>query len=64
MVRSRSWTEDEKGSKVSMSLPPTLWLEVRRLALEEGRSASALVVEALQILLKQRKEASGKAKKQ
>jgi hypothetical protein len=46
-----------------MALPEALWRDVRRLAVDEGLPASALVVEALQMLLKQRREAGSSTKK-
>lgn len=49
----------EKPVKTSVSVPPTLWREVRMVALRDGVDASDLVAEALRLILKRR----GAAKK-
>jgi hypothetical protein len=47
-----------------MAFPKTLWREVQHLALEEEISATALMIEAAEMLLEvRRKEKKGKTKK-
>jgi hypothetical protein len=53
-----------EGHKVTMVFPKTLWREIQHLALEEGTSATALMIEAAKMLLEaRRKEQGGKTKK-
>jgi len=47
--------QDNNGMKTSIKLPPALWREVRAVAVLEGKTGSALVVEALQRILKESK---------
>ena len=64
--RTKSWSgrEEAEGHKVTMVWPKALWREIQHLALEEDTSATALMIEAAQMLLAaRRKEGSGKAKK-
>jgi hypothetical protein len=47
-----------------MVWPKPLWRDVQRLALEENTSATALMIEAAELLLTaRRKEGSGKTKR-
>jgi hypothetical protein len=63
-ARPKTWTghEDAEGHKVTMVWPKPLWREVQHLALEENTSATALMIEAAELLLATRRK-EGKAKK-
>jgi hypothetical protein len=64
--RPKTWTgyENEEDHKVTMVWPKPLWREIQHLALEEESSATALMIEAAELLLDtRRKEKIGKAKK-
>ena len=64
--RPKTWSgyEDEEGHKVTMVWPKPLWREIQHLALDEEISATALMIEAAEMLLEaRRKEKSGRAKK-
>ncbi len=64
--RTKSWNGNEKteGHKVTMVWPKSLWREIQHLALEESTSATALMIEAAQMLLTaRRKEGSRKSEK-
>ena len=64
--RPKTWSgyEDEEGHKVTMVWPKPLWREIQHLALEESTSATALMIEAAEMLLEaRRKEKNGKTKK-
>jgi len=66
MPRTRTWSghEDAEGHQVTMVWPKPLWRDVQRLALEENTSATALMIEAAELLLTaRRKEGSGKMKR-
>jgi hypothetical protein len=66
MARPKTWSgyDDEEGHKVTMVFPKPLWRDIQRLALEEESSATALMIEAAEMLLEaRRKEKSGKTKK-
>ena len=55
MAKRRKPTPQDNGMKTSIKLPPALWREVRAVAVLEGKTGSALVVEALQRILKESK---------
>jgi len=64
--RPKTWTgyADEEGYKVTMVWPKSLWRDIQHLALEENTSATALMIEAAQMLLNaRRKEAERKSEK-
>lgn len=64
--RAKSWNREAgmEGHKVTMVWPKTLWKEIQHLALEEDTSATALMIEAAQMLLAaRRKEGSRKSEK-
>jgi hypothetical protein len=64
--RARSWQgqEEAEDHKVTMVWPKPLWREIQHLALEENTSATALMIEAAQMLLaSRRKEGSRKGEK-
>ena len=63
--RAKSWSglEDAEGHKVTMMWPKPLWREIQHLALEENTSATALMIEAAQMLLASRKEGKRKSEK-
>ena len=64
--RPKTWSgyEAEEGHKVTMVFPKSLWREIQHRALEESTSATALMIEAAEMLLvARRKEKSGKTKK-
>ena len=66
MPRPRTWSghEDTEGHKVTMVWPKPLWRDMQHLALEENTSATALMIEAAEMLLAaRRKEAKGKRSK-
>ncbi len=66
MPRPRTYSghEDAEGHKVTMVWPKPLWRDIQHLALEENSSATALMIEAAEMLLEaRRKEAKGKRKK-
>ena len=56
--RARTWTghEDAEGHKVTMIWPKLLWREIQHLALEENTSATALMIEAAEMLLAARRK--------
>jgi hypothetical protein len=58
MPRPRTWSgsEDAEGHKVTMVWPKPLWREIQHLALEENTSATALMIEAAQMLLAARRK--------
>ena len=51
MAKRKDPVEDEM--KTSLKLPPMLWRKVRAHAVLQGKTASALVVEALEKILKE-----------
>ena len=57
MARPRSWAAEPgvEGHKVTMTWPKPLWREVQRLALDEDTTATALMIEAAQMLLAARR---------
>ena len=64
--RPKTWSgyEEAEDHKVTMVFPKPLWRDMQRLALEEDSSATALMIEAAEMLLAaRRKEKSGKTKK-
>jgi hypothetical protein len=64
--RAKTWSgyEEAEGHKVTMVWPKLLWREIQHLALEENTSATALMIEAAQVLLAaRRKESSRKSEK-
>ena len=66
MPRPRTWSghEDAEGHKVTMVWPKPLWRDIQHLALEENTSATALMIEAAQMLLEaRRKEKERESKK-
>ncbi len=66
MPRPRTYSghEDAEGHKVTMVWPKPLWRDIQHLALEENSSATALMIEAAEMLLEaRRKEAKGKRTK-
>ncbi len=66
MPRPRTWSghEEAEGHKVTMVWPKPLWRDIQHLALKENTSATALMIEAAEMLLAaRRKEGGGKAKK-
>ena len=58
MPRPRTWSghEDAEGHKVTMVWPKPLWRDIQRLALEENSSATALMIEAAEMLLAGRRK--------
>ncbi len=66
MPRPRTYSghEEAEGHKVTMVWPKPLWRDIQHLALEENSSATALMIEAAEMLLEaRRKEAKGKRTK-
>jgi hypothetical protein len=64
--RTKTWQgpAGAEDHKVTMVWPKPLWREIQHLALEEGTSATALMIEAAQMLLEaRRKEGSSPGKK-
>lgn len=62
--RAKIWSgpEEAEGHKVTMVWPKTLWREIQHLALEEDTSATALMIEAAQMMLASRKEVRAEQK--
>ena len=60
--RTKDWSEQQgaEGHKVTMVWPKPLWREIQHLALEEDTSATALMIEAAQILLAARRKEGGR----
>jgi hypothetical protein len=60
--RPKTWSgyEDAEGHKVTMVFPKTLWREIQHLALEEETSATALMIEAAEMLLEARRKEKGR----
>ena len=58
--RAREWSKEEEGHRVQMVWPKSLWKEVRRMALEEDKSATELVIETVQMLLASRRKEGGR----
>lgn len=58
MPRPRTWSghEDAEGHKVTMVWPKPLWRNIQHLALEENTSATALMIEAAEMLLVSRRK--------
>jgi hypothetical protein len=58
MPRPKTWggSEDAEGHKVTMVWPKPLWREIQHLALEENTSATALMIEAAQMVLAARRK--------
>jgi hypothetical protein len=56
--RAKSWRglEEAESHKVTMVWPKPLWIEIQHLALEENTSATALMIEAAQMLLAARRK--------
>ena len=66
MARPRTYSghEEAEGHKVTMVWPKPLWRDIQHLALEENSSATAIMIEAAEMLLEaRRKEAKGKRTK-
>jgi hypothetical protein len=66
MARPKTWQgyEDEEGHKVTMVWPKSLWRDIQHLALEENSSATAVMIEAAEMLLAaRRKEKERKTEK-
>ncbi len=63
--RAKAWDDEEAEShQVTMVWPKPLWREIQHLALEENTSATALMIEAAQMLLAaRRKEGKRKSEK-
>ncbi|MGE0827427.1 MAG: hypothetical protein AB7G75_31650 [Candidatus Binatia bacterium] len=64
--RPKTWTgyDNDEGHKVTMVWPKSLWRDIQRLALEENSSATALMIEAGELLLEaRRKERERKSEK-
>ena len=49
----------EKSPKVTMVWPKPLWRDIQHLALEENTSATALMIEAAELLLATRRKEKG-----
>ncbi len=63
--RPRSWTgyEDQAVHKVTVAWPALLWKDLQRFALEEDTTATALAIQAVEMLLEaKRKEHARKSK--
>ena len=58
MPRPRTWSghEEAEGHKVTMVWPKPLWRDIQHLALEENSSATALMIEAAELLLEARRK--------
>ena len=58
MPRPRTWRghEEAEGHKVTMVWPKPLWRDIQHLALEENSSATALMIEAAEMLLASRRK--------
>jgi hypothetical protein len=58
MPRPRTWSghEEAEGHKVTMVWPKPLWRDIQHLALEENSSATALMIEAAEMLLAARRK--------
>jgi hypothetical protein len=66
MARAKMWHgyEEEEGHKVTMVWPKSLWRDIQHLALEENSSATAVMIEAAEMLLAaRRKEKDRKTEK-
>jgi hypothetical protein len=50
----------EERFRTSMFLPAKLWLDVRTLALQDGRDAQEIVQEALEAYMKKKREKGGR----
>ena len=63
--RAKTWDNEQAEShQVTMVWPKALWREIQHLALEEDTSATALMIEAAQMLLAaRRKERERKSEK-
>ena len=64
--RPRSWKgyQEDALHKVTITWPSSLWKDLQRLALEEDTTATALAIQAVEILLAaKRKEQTRKNKK-
>jgi hypothetical protein len=57
-ARPRTWPthEDAESMRIGMIWPKHLWKELQHVALEEDTSATALVIEAVEMLLTIRKK--------
>jgi hypothetical protein len=57
-ARMREWTGEV--ARVQMVWPKPLWKDIQRLALEEDTTATALMIEAAQMLLETRRKEGGR----
>jgi hypothetical protein len=59
--RQKRWSghEEAEEHKVTMVWPKPLWRDIQHLALEENTSATALMIEAAELLLATRRKEKG-----
>ena len=62
--RYRTWEgyEEEALHKVTITWPSSLWKDLQRLALEEDTSATALAIQAVEMLLAAKRKEQSKKK--
>jgi hypothetical protein len=60
--RPRSWLgyEEQAVHKVTVSWPSLLWKDLQRVALDEDTTATALAIQAVEMLLKARRKERSK----